>query len=761
MRPPPPDDAPPPAADRPTGWFARQARFLTRRPRLVLALWLLAILAALPGAARIDTVLTAQPELDPSSEAVQVSRAIAERFPGDDAEATVLLVRPADPATAPERFRSDLDAFLEVVRAEAAIADVRALADLLPVRRADDRFLGRLLFADGELEDVRQAIRTLRAEAGAHPSLRIALAGGAATTLELQAVSGQDARRGEAFGLPLSLVVLAVAFGALVAAGLPLLVAATTIVVTMGLLFLIGQAIPFAVFTQSIVTMLGLATGIDYALLMTNRFREELRAGKAPRDAAEATAAHAGRAVTFSGMTVMVALASLLIPPLPYIRSVGLGTMLVLAVSVAVASTALPALLTLLGHRVNRLRITRREPGVRTRGFWRARAVAIMNRPWTYTLVGGLGLLALTLPTLTMNVADPGALGLAPGTEARQVVAALDDVGLGGMLGTATVLVDVGEDGFFGAVAPRQISRLVREVQALPSVGAVVSPFAVETIPRLLLLQYYVDEELARGSDVAPLAAATVGAEGRYVQLQVIPDRDLPPGEMAELEASLRAAVAAVGFEARVGGTALFEAEWSRVLYGSFPVALAVVVTATLILLGLAFRSLLIPIKSVLLNAMTVAAAYGVITLIFQHGVGASVLGLDGGMGFIDSNVPLFVFAIVFGLSMDYEVFLVSRIYENHLAGMTDRESVAAAMESTGSVITSAAAVMLVVFGVFFFSDVVLIKTLGVGLAVAVLLDASLVRLTLVPAVMTLAGRWNWWLPAPLARLAERIGLRH
>ncbi|MEX2501229.1 MAG: MMPL family transporter [Trueperaceae bacterium] len=727
----------------------------------MLAIWLLAIGLSLPGAARIDQVLTAQAELDDASEAVQVSRTVAERFPGDDAEATVLLIRPARDATDADAFAADRDVYLDALRSDPALSDVRNVADLLPVRRSDLSYLGQLLYADADLTEAQRAVRDARTLALDHPDLRVALAGSVATTLELQEVSGRDARRGEAFGLPLSLLVLAVAFGALVAAGLPLLVAATTISVTLGLLFVVGQVLPFAVFTQSIVTMLGLATGIDYALLMTNRFREELRAGRPPREAAEVTAANAGRAVTFSGLTVMVALSALLVPPLPYIRSVGVGTMAVLLVSVLVASTALPALLTLLGHRVNWLRITRREPGVRTRGFWRGRALAIMRRPWAYTLVGGAGLLALTLPTATMNVADPGALGLAPGTEARQVVSALNELELGGLLGTATVLVDVGEGGFFGPVTPRNVSRLVREVQGLPSVGAVVSPFAVQTIPRLLLLQYYVDEDLARGSEVAPLAAATVGREGRYVQLQVIPERDLPPGEMAQLEAGLREAVRAAGFEATIGGTALFEAEWSRVLYGAFPAAAAIVVIVTLLILGVAFRSIVIPIKSVLLNAMTVAAAYGVITLIFQHGIGAGLLGLDGGMGFIDSNVPLFVFAIVFGLSMDYEVFLVSRIYENHLAGMSDHDAVATAMESTGSVITSAAAVMLVVFGVFFFSEVVLIKTLGVGLAVAVLLDATLVRLTLVPAVMTLAGRWNWWLPASLARLADRIGLRH
>src|SRR5690606_18563543 len=279
--------------------------------------------------------------------------------------------------------------------------------------------------------------------------LSFSLSGGAATVAELESVSQRDARRAEIYGLPIALVILVVAFGAVLAAGLPLLSAVTTISVSAAILFWLGQLMPFAVFTGTIVTMLGLATGIDYALLIVSRFREELRSDRDARAAAARTTLGAGRAVAFSGLTVMVALAALLIPPVAFIRSIGIGTMVVLLVSVLVAITAVPATLALLGHRVNWLRVTKREPGLRSRAFWYARAVQIMRRPLLWTVVGGTVLVALALPALRMQVADPGARGLTQATEARQVVEGLSGLGLDGLLSPFDAVIDFGERGFY------------------------------------------------------------------------------------------------------------------------------------------------------------------------------------------------------------------------------------------------------------------------------------------------------------------------
>jgi RND superfamily putative drug exporter len=743
---------------------SRIANLVSHRPRLVLIIWLVAVAVSIPFAARIGEVLTAQPSVPESSVPEQVREILAEDFRQGNAYSVILLSRSTSSRLGESRFDN---AYARAVSAIEEIPGVMGVRDYrrsqgLPLVGEDGRYLISLISikADSEVaaQDVTQEIRAaLARESG----LSFSLAGGPASVQELEQISERDTRRAELFGLPLSLIVLVFAFGALVASGLPLLVAMVSVTVSFAVLYGLGQFMPFAVFTQSIVTILGLATGIDYALLMVNRFREELRNGLNPMQAAEITALTSGKAVTFSGVTVLIALSALLVPPLAFIRSLGLGTIVVLAVSILVSTTALPALLALLGERVNSIRVTRREPGLRSRSFWRRRALLILRRPWAWALAGAGALLVLSIPSAGMEVADPGARGLSTATDAHKVVTALEGVGLEGLLEPIEVLVDFGDRGFFNPSSQRRVSRLSRLLQQIPEVGAVNSAMAVENIPTLMLYQYYATQQLALRSELRDLVTATVSESGRYALISVFPLGNLPPHEVAALRAEVNEAIDEVGVQALVGGASIFEAEWTRLLYRSFPLAVALVYLGILVVLGLAFRSLLIPLKSILLNTLTVATAYGVITLIFQEGWLAGLFGVPGGLGYVDSSAPLFIFAIVFGLSMDYEVFLVARIYEAHRRGLSDRDAVVAALSATGGVITSAAAVMLVVFSSFIFSEVVLIKTLGLGLALAVLLDATLVRLALVPAMMFLAGRWNWWLPRPMARLADRVGLSH
>ena len=740
------------------------ATCIGRYPRWLLAGWFLVAALSLPLAARVGEVLTSRPDSPPGSVAEEVRRLLEGRFADVGDTAIVMVAQPREGTVREPAFQEPYQEVLQRIRTLPQVTAVRDAADVdaFDLVPGDASYTAALVYLGAD-DDAggRAAVTSIRALFAAEEDISFTLAGGPATVMEIEEVSARDAHRAELFGLPLSFVVLGIAFGALVASVLPLIVAATSIVVSLAALFLLGQVVEFAVFTQSVVTMLGLATGIDYALLMVNRFREELRNGETPRHAAERTTRTAGKAVAFSGLTVMIALSALLVPPLSYIRSIGVGTILVLFVSVSVSLTALPAVLALLGHRVNWLRLTRREPGLRSRGFWRERAHAIMRRPWFWTVTGCLVLVALSLPAFRMQVADPGPLGLSERTEARQTVTALEGLGLEGLLSPVDVLADFGPEGFFTPSNVRALSRLERAIADLDRVDITVSAMSAGSVPRLFLYQYYATPELARDSEVADLVARTISRDDRLALIQVVPTGNLSPSQSADLRSHIRELAAGLDLAVMIGGNAVWEAEWSQVLFSSLPLAVGIVYLVTLLVLGLAFRSLMIPVKSIVLNTLTVGAAYGVITALFQEGWLSQLVGLQGGLGFIDTTAPLFIFAMVFGLSMDYEVFLVARMYEAHERGLSDREAVATALSATGGVITSAAAVMIVVFSLFILSEVVLIKTLGVGMAVAVLLDATLVRLALVPAVMTLAGRWNWWLPGPLARLAERLDLRH
>ncbi|HEX7022040.1 MAG TPA: MMPL family transporter, partial [Trueperaceae bacterium] len=372
-------------------------------------------------------------------------------------------------------------------------------------------------------------------------------------------------------------------------------------------------------------------------------------------------------------------------------------------------------------------------------------------------------LVVLGVPAYQMQLGDPEAKGLSRDTDAHQVQLALEDLNLAGFLNSYDVLIDFeGRDGgFFDARSVREIAEFTRAVGELDHVDEVMSPTTTPGVPGLFLYQYYASRETALASSLAELVRTTVSKDGHSALVKVYPTEGLTPAEGRQLAGDLRDLLARSDLHGLVGGDNVGDSEWTDVLYQKFPLAVGLVYLVTLVLLGTAFKSLLIPIKSILLNTLTVAASFGVITLVFQNGVGASLLGVSGGLGFVDTSVPIFIFAIVFGLSMDYEVFLVARIYEAHQRGMSDKEAVSEALGSTGGVISSAAAIMVVLFSLFIFSQVMLIKMLGVGLSLAVLLDATLVRLALVPAVMSLAGRWNWWMPRPAKRLVERLDLGH
>ena len=744
--------------------FEPLAKLVSRYPRWILGAWLLVLLGAFPLANRLSEILTAQAESPANSVAKQVSDILGKNFEAQGELSVVLVTQGRGIRVGEPAFD---EAYSKAIESVSALDGVSSIQDYqttsaLPLNADDGSFTVSLLnLASEDRKLARATSARVRELLASVDELSFALAGGPATQLELEQISERDVTRAELFGLPLSLIVLVIAFGALAASVLPIVIALSSITLSFALLFILGQVFEFAVFTQSIVTMLGLATGIDYALLMVNRYREELRKDSdKPRDAAYTSVLTAGKTVAFSGVTVMVALGALLVPPLPFIRSIGLGTMVVMGVSVSVSITALPALLALLGKRINWLKVTRLEPGQRSRKYWAKWAEAVLKRPWPVALAGLIFLLLLSLPALRIQLADPGPRSLSAATEAGQVFEALREIELEGLLKSFDVVIDLGERGFFHPSSVRDVAGVSSAFAELEGVDGTYSPMSAGAIPRLLLYQYYAEQENALNSEVGNLVRRTVSKDGRYALIRVFP-ASLSPREGAVLTQKLEGTLTDLELEGLVGGSYVREAEWTRVLYRSFPLAVGLVYLATFILLGLAFRSLLIPLKSILLNTLTVSAAFGVITLLYQFGIGHQLFGISDVLGFVDNSAPIFIFAIVFGLSMDYEVFLVARLFEAHEQGMDDRAAIIHALSTTGGVITSAAAIMIIVFSVFIFSEVVLIKTLGIGLGIAILVDASLVRIALVPAFMLLAGRWNWWLPRPLARLAERLNLSH
>lgn len=739
------------------------AHFATHRPWLVLSVWGVVLLLSLPLALRVGKVLTSEVGAAPDSEALKV-QALLERNFATSGEAVFQIVLVADgheSGLSSESLDQRFSELLAELRLLPSVASVQGPADnpLLPSFAAEKASLALIEPAATTKEEALETYEALRDRLPETSGVNYFLTGALAVDQELQKISKGDALRAEILGLSVSLVVLALVFGAVVAATLPLIVAVASIVLSLAALYLLGLVTPVASFALSVVSLLGLATGIDYALLIVNRYREELAQGEVER-AVQRTTLSAGKAVVVSGLTVLVALSALLIPPLSFIRSIGAASILVMFFSVAVSVTALPALLTLLGPRVNLLRLTRREPGTRSRTFWQERGTTVMRRPVLWTLLGVAGLVAIGLPAFKMQLGISGINGLTTQTETRQAQEVLKRLGLANLNDSFDVLVDFGERGFYHPSSVRDVAELTRSLKGLEDVSQIYSPTTTDGVPALITYQYYASQALAEASPLADLVRATVSQNGRYALLRVFPD-EASPKALGGLAAAVRGATRDLELNASFGGKLTQEQEWANTLYGSFPYAVLFVYLATFVLLGLAFKSVLIPLKSILLNTLTVLAAFGAITAVFQFGFLAKLFGLEGGLGFVETSVPVFIFAVVFGLSMDYEVFLVSRIFEGHQRGLSDRDAVLHALTSTGNVISSAALIMVIVFSIFIFSHIVLIKTLSLGLTVAILLDATLVRSALVPAMMLLMGKWNWWLPKPVARIAKRVDFGH
>lgn len=726
------------------------ARLITRRPWLVLLVWGLALLLSLPLALSVPRRLTANPGSVPGSESGRVTELLRQDF-GERGGNAVLLVVQGQQAVGSPAFERAYGAFMERLRATPGV---------LSVARYDAQRLYRTVSEDGHRSlsvaqialDDSAALARIRALAAAQPEgLRVGVTGAQAIADDFTALVETDTKRSELVALPLTALVLFLVFGALVAMGLPLVTGMLSIGVAMAALYGLTTLTEVSTFAQSVITMLGLGAGIDYALLMVNRFREELAQGHASAQAAERTMLTAGRSVLFSGITVAVAMAAMIVPPITFVRSMGIGGVLAVLLTVAASVTALPALLTLLGERVNSPRRLHLGWGQNPRPspLWSALARRVIGRPWLAVTLGTLVLLALAWPAGGMRLGYAGAWGLAQGVPSRDALKAVDGLGAGGLLSAFEVVLDLGHR--YTPADRERFRALVERLSQVEGVKVVISPFVSAAA-------------LGPGGSLdqlAALAQRSISADRSKLRLTVLPERALRADKIDPFAARLRDALSQSGFHFLLGGAPIGEREFSRAITGALPGAVALVFAATFLLLALAFRSLVIPLKSLVMNSLTVGAAYGVVTLVVQDGLFASALGVPQDTGVLDSILPLILFAVLFGLSMDYEIFLLSRVQEEHLRGASLDQAIVRAVGRTGRIITSAAAIMFIVFAAFIFGRVVVNKSIGLGLAVAVLLDATLVRLVLVPGVLKLAGRWNWWLPAPLERALPRVRVEH
>ncbi|MBK7351614.1 MAG: MMPL family transporter [Gemmatimonadales bacterium] len=596
---------------------------------------------------------------------------------------------------------------------------------------------------------VQEAFRQTGVDSASH---QVRVTGRSPLDLDVRTVVAADSKRGELRLLPLTAGILLLAFGALVAAVLPLIIGFLAIWVTLAVVVILADYTPMSVFVLNMTTMLGLGVGIDYSLLIVTRFREELNRGLRRQEAAARALSTAGAAVLTSGMTVVVGFAALLLTPLVETQSVGIGGLVVVAVAVALSTTLLPALLAVLGRQIDRPRwLARRLTWYHAPGAWEKWARSLSRNPVRALTIGGAVIALLTAPVFWIKIGLPARNWWPTATEAGQGVQTLEAMGVANIILPVRMVIELPEgQSAVSAASLRGLRALSDSLKADGRVAQVRS--LVDLEPGMGILEYsilYGNLEDARAR-YGGFLDAYLSTDQRVTLIDVVlkDTTSLTSGMDLSRHARTLAKVPPKqlrGATIVVGGYTAASLDLQDVLLRRFPMLVVLILGCTGLMLAIVFRSVLVPIKAVIMNTLSVSATFGLIVLVFQHGIGAGLFGLDGPTSAIFVVVPVLVFAVVFGLSMDYEVFLLARVKEAFDKTGNNEKATEEGLSATASVITSAALIMILVFGVFAFARVLAMQFLGFGLAVAVLLDATIIRMVLVPAIMHLAGEWNWW----------------
>ena len=758
-------------------FFHRLGDLVVRRRRLMLAAWLVLLIAGLVLAPRLRSVFEREQATEGAGDALAAQDIVRDEFGyGGTLFSLILVMRGEGVSVRDPAYRNAVASLLDSAQATGELAGARSYLDSEDSTQVSADGFATYAYLDLSANTFQRGTKAAgkvmdAVEEAEKPSwLKAYVTGEMAYHSEGMDIAQESLLQAEMIGVPVALVVLVFVFGALVAAGLPLLMGLLSIILTLAAAFLVGQFFPLSVFTENLATMIGLGVGIDYSLFALNRYRFEKGRGLSPEDAAIETVSHAGKAIAFSGLAVIIGLSTLMVPQSSILRSIAIGGMLAVLFAVLAAVSLLPALLVFADGALDwPRRLTTLLSGLARGGFWHRWAIAIMRRPALFIIVGVAALVALASPAAGLRTGDAGLRSLGENSQSRRGYDLLAESFGAGRISPVEVVVD----------APGPVS----EPAAMAAVYDLGQALAAD--PRVEEVRSYVrvndqwtldDYRRLYGGGFDSLPEESRRDLARVVNLQsggdkalvvAVPRAGVVPGtqteETEDLVHDLRATIVPSiqelnGYRVLVGGSTAFQLDLRHELYGKFPWVVALVLAATFVLLMVLFRSLFIPLKAVLMNLLSVFAAYGFLTLVFQEGWGEGILRFQS-MGFIDWFTPIMLFTILFGLSMDYEVFLLSRIRELHDRGLGTEEAVALGLERTGGVVTGAALIMIVVFAAFALSPIVVVKEVGLGLAVAVFLDATIIRVLLVPSVMRVLGPLNWWLPKPLERLLPTVTL--
>ena len=718
---------------------------------------LAATLALLPFSFHAERHLETATRVE-GSQAETVRQELANRFRSPFVDRVVLVVQGL-PAADTEQGGQALETIVAGLKDQPGVSGVVSYLDL-----RDPIFLGQagatyvlvgLASPDGPVESLVPTLHQLASSLenqlrSRYPAVKLELTGEIPLNFDIRKASADDVQRGESLVIPATLALLLVAFGSLIAALIPLAVGQLAIATTLAITAFLAQRWHLSILVQNLATMLGLGLGIDYALLMVSRFREAISAGHDGPAASILAARQAGRTLLISASTVAIGFLALLTVPISEIRSIGIAGFLVAGLSVLMTNTLVPAVLALLGPRINlgRLPFTPKldtDRDARVGNRWRQWGKVIVAHPWPALFLAGTPLLLLAWQVRQLDTSLPQVDWLPRAAESVRALHTLEQMDRGGVVESLRVLVELPTDSIAQTdTGWNALDRLSKRLASDPRCYRVISITTIAEGNRSSLLN--LSRETRR---------TFLSSDGRAALIEVIPASSVTLRGQVDWVREIRktGAVALTGVPGStllVGGIPALNADYETIVRERFPSVMALVVGGTLLALLCGFRSIFAAVKAIALNLFSVAASFGALVLVFQNGYGSSLLGVPGGTGSVFPLVPIVTFAIVFGLSMDYEVFLVARVLEARRSGLSEMDAIPEGMARTSGLITSAAAIMIVVFAAFTFGDFLVVKMIGFTLAVAVLIDATLVRIVIGPALLRIAGDWNWW-PGGLA----------
>ncbi len=716
---------------------------------------LIAVIALLPYSFHAERRLETATRVD-GSEAETVRQELNTRFRSPFVDRVVLVVQGLPPADSEEGEQA-LATIVASLKEEPGVSGVVSHLEL-----RDPIFLGKgggtfvlvgLASTEGPVEslvpmlhDREHALENqLRPR---YPAVKIELTGETPLNFDIHKASTEDVARGETLVIPATLILLLLAFGSLVAAIIPIAVGQLAIAITLAICGLLAERFHLSILVQSLATMLGLGLGIDYALLMVSRFREAILAGHDGPAASAIAARQAGRTLLISASTVAIGFLALLTVPITEIRSIGIAGILVAGMSVLLTNTLVPAVLALLGKRIDtgKLPFTAKLDKCSSGPMeslscsrWRRWGKVIVAHPWLAILLAGTPLMLLAWQATHLDTSLPKGDWLPQTAESVHALHTLEHMDRDGVVQSLRLIVELPDSIAQTDAGWNAIDQLSKRLAKDPRCARVIS---ITTV---------VDGDRASLTDLSRETHRTfLSSDGRAALLEVLPASSTSLRDQVDWVRDLRktgatALTGVPGATLLVGGIPALNADYQTIVSNHLIPVTSLVVVGTLVALLAGFRSLFAAVKAIILNLISVAASFGALVLVFQDGHGSKLLGLPSGTGSVFPLVPIVTFAIVFGLSMDYEVFLVARVLEARRSGLSELEAIPEGMARTAGLITSAAAIMIVVFAAFTFGNFMVVKMIGFTLAVAVFIDATLVRIVIGPALLRIAGDWNWW----------------